>query len=46
MRMTFAQSVRSVRTARELTQAELAQAAGLSRTQLVRIENGLIFASF
>jgi transcriptional regulator with XRE-family HTH domain len=40
-RMTFAVAVRRVRTSRKLTQAELAVAAGLSRTQVSRIESGL-----
>lgn len=39
--MTFAQAIRCVRTARKLTQAALADRAGLSRTQLTRLEGGL-----
>lgn len=39
--MSFAQAVRRVRTSRKLTQAELAERAGITRTTLVRIENGL-----
>ncbi len=40
--MTFAEAIRHVRTARKLTQAELALRAGITRTTLVRLENGLL----
>jgi len=40
--MTFAEAVRRVRTERKLTQAELATRARLSRTQLTRLEGGLL----
>lgn len=40
-RMTFAEAVRRVRTSRRLTQAGVAKRAGLTRSQLCRIENGL-----
>ena len=36
----FASSVRTVRRAHNLTQRELAERAGLSKTYLVRIESG------
>lgn len=40
-RMTFADAIRRVRTSAKMTQRELAAHAGISRTQLVRIEGGL-----
>ena len=40
-RISFAEAVRRVRTSAGLTQAELAERAGLTRTTLVRLENGL-----
>jgi transcriptional regulator with XRE-family HTH domain len=40
-RMTFAEAIRRVRTARRLTQADLAARAGITRTTLTRLEGGL-----
>jgi transcriptional regulator with XRE-family HTH domain len=40
LRIRFARNVRSLRHAKGLTQAELAEAAGLGRPFLSRIENG------